>query len=96
MLLLVSTSGVSTTLTNMKVAISTNASNDSYWGYTSVPIPSFVLATATPYFFPYQISRQFKLTSTTPINLNCAPTWTGAANAVSYDPTCALQIMRIA
>jgi len=84
------------TLSNMKVAISTSGTtNDSYYGYTSVPVNATVTSTAT-YFFPFQISRQFKFTTSTMVYLLCAPTWTGTANAVAYDASCALQVMRIA
>jgi len=84
------------TLSNMKVAISTNGTtNDSYYGYTSVPVNATVTSTST-YFFPYQVSRQFKFTSSTMVYLLCAPTWTGTATAVAYDSTCAVSIMRIA
>ena len=84
------------TLSNMKVAISTSSTtNDSYYGYTSLPVSGTVTSTAN-YFFPYQISRQFKFTTTTMVYLLVAPTWTGTANALAYDATCAFSIMRIA
>ena len=84
------------TLSNIKVAISTsNTTNDSYYGYTNVPISSTVTSTAS-YFFPYQVNRLLKFTTATTIYLLVAPTWTGTANAVAYDASCALQVMRIA
>ena len=84
------------TITNMKVALSTSTTtNDSYHGYTSLAV-NFTVTSSTPYFFPYQVSRQLKFTSTTTINLICAPTQTGNANALAYDASCALQVMRIA
>ena len=80
----------------MKVAISTSGTtNDSYYGYTSVPVNATVTSTAT-YFFPFQISRQFKFTTSTMVDLLCAPALSGTANALAYDSTCALSIMRIA
>ena len=65
------------------------------YGYTSLPVSATVTSTAN-YFFPYQISRQFKFTTTTMVYLLVAPTWTGTANALAYDATCAFSIMRIA
>ena len=96
MVLLIYNNSGNPVITNMKVAISTSSSsNDSYYGYTSLPV-SFTVTPSTPYFFPYQVSRQLKFTSSTTIYLLTAPTWTGNANAIQYDATCALQVMRIA
>ena len=81
-------------LTNMKVAISTSSTtNDSYYGYTSFPV-SYTITPSKPYFFPYQVSRQMKFTTT--VYLLIAPSWTGNANVVAYDANCALPVMRIA
>ena len=83
-------------LTNMKVAISTSSTtNYSYYEYTSFPV-SYTITSSTLYFFPYQVSRQLKFTTATTVYLLIAPTWTGNANAVAYDASCALQYMRIA
>ena len=80
----------------MKVAISTSSTtNDSYYGYTSLAV-NFTVTPSAPYFFPYQVSRQLKFTTSTTIYLLTAPTWSGNANALQYDASCALQIMRIA
>ena len=59
--------------------------------------PSVLLLHPQPIiFFPYQVSGLLKFTTATTIYLLVAPTWTGTANAVAYDASCALQVMRIA
>ena len=83
-------------LTNMKVAISTSSTtNASYFGYTFLPV-SYTITPSTPYFFPYQVSRQLKFTTVTTVYLFTCTTWTGNANVVGYDASYALKVMIIA